>query len=125
MTDQRDVVEAVGKLTEAWETVQRARGHLYSFHQLTGGADLVLDEAVAGLRAAGQPALAHRIEHDLIGRNVLPGQWTFEVVEAYDDHYYRYFEEIEREVREALVGGRRHAHEARLKRRRQDPGPDV
>lgn len=32
-------VEAVGKLTEALETVERARGHLYSFHQLTGGRE--------------------------------------------------------------------------------------
>ena len=35
-------VEAVGKLTEALETTERARGHLYSFHQLTGSADLAL-----------------------------------------------------------------------------------
>ncbi|MBA2464643.1 MAG: hypothetical protein H0V42_06675, partial [Nocardioidaceae bacterium] len=39
-------VEAVGKLTEALETTERARGHLYSFHQLTGSADLGLGEAV-------------------------------------------------------------------------------
>ena len=37
MSDDVDdrTVEAVGKLTEALETVERARGHLYSFHQLS------------------------------------------------------------------------------------------
>ena len=39
-------VEAVGLVTEALETTERARGHLYSFHQLTGSADLQLGKAV-------------------------------------------------------------------------------
>ena len=39
-----DAVEAVGKMTEALEFVERARGHLYSFHQLIGHADLLLGE---------------------------------------------------------------------------------
>lgn len=29
-------VEALGRLSEALETVERARGCLYAFHQLTG-----------------------------------------------------------------------------------------
>ncbi len=29
-------VEALGKLGEALERVERARGHLYSFHQMCG-----------------------------------------------------------------------------------------
>lgn len=32
------VIEALGDLSEALETVERARGHLYVFHQLTGTA---------------------------------------------------------------------------------------
>ena len=47
-------VEALGKLSEALETCERARGHLYSFHQLTGSADIELGEAVS--RAAARPA---------------------------------------------------------------------
>ena len=42
-------VEALGALSEALETTERARGHLDSFHQLTGSADLRLGEAVEGL----------------------------------------------------------------------------
>ena len=41
--------EAAGKVSEALEYVERARGHLYSFHQLIGHADLVLGEAVDAL----------------------------------------------------------------------------
>ena len=38
-----ETVEALGKLSEALETVERVRGHLYSMHQLTGKADFLLD----------------------------------------------------------------------------------
>ena len=49
-------VEAVGKVSEALECVERARGDLYSFHQLIGHADLMLGEACDMLRAAGHDA---------------------------------------------------------------------
>ncbi|MFC7467780.1 hypothetical protein ACFQVA_09710 [Actinomadura keratinilytica] len=48
-------VEALGALSKALETTERARGHLYSFHQLTGTADFQLDEAVRLLREAATP----------------------------------------------------------------------
>ena len=54
-------VDAVGKITEALETTERARGHLYSFHQLTGHADLQLGDAVDKLRAAGHSEIADEI----------------------------------------------------------------
>jgi len=113
-----DAIEAAGKMTEALETLERARGHLYSFHQLIGSADFKLDEALAPLRRE-HPALAEEIERELVGRNVIEGRWTFEVVEAFDDHYYDVFRDYERRVRDALVGGRRHVHEAELKARRK------
>jgi hypothetical protein len=69
-------VEALGKLSEALETCERARGHLYSFHQLTGSADIALGDAVAALRDAGHHQVADRIDTDLVGRNVLHGRWT-------------------------------------------------
>lgn len=116
------VAEAVGKVTEALETIERARGHLYSFHQLTGRADLQLDAAVGQLNQLGHTELAQRISHELIGRNVLPGRWSFQVVDEYDDGYYRCFQEIERSVRGRLTGGRRHVHEAHMKERRRTFG---
>lgn len=118
----RDTVVAVGKLTEALETVERARGHLFTFHQLTGSADLELEEAVGGLRTAGHHELADRIEEELIGRNVLPGRWTFQIIEEYDDGYYRVFHELEQLTREQLVDGRRHLYEAEMKEARRTHG---
>lgn len=118
-------VEAVGRLTEALETTERARGHLYSFHQLTGSADLQLGDAVEKLRAAGHQDLADSIAKELVGRNVLPGRWTFQIMEDYDDTYWSAFRETERRVREELTGGRRHLHEAGMKEDRRTHGhPD-
>ncbi|MFC7622245.1 hypothetical protein [Microlunatus sp. GCM10028923] len=108
-------VEAVGKITEALETCERARGHLYAFHQLTGSADIKLGEALTSLREAGHTELADRIETELLGRNVLPGRWTFQIVEEYDDNYWSLFRSLEREARDQLLGGRRHVFEARMK----------
>ena len=51
-------VEAVGEVSEALEYVERARGHLYSFHQLMGHGDLLLGKACDKLREAGHDAVA-------------------------------------------------------------------
>jgi hypothetical protein len=115
-------VEALGKLSEALETVEDARGHLYAFHRLTGSADLALGEAVDQLRAAGHAGLAERLETELVGRNVIPGRWTFQIVEAYDDGYYALFKELEKLARDELVQGRRHLFEAEMKEARRTHG---
>ncbi|WP_433349297.1 hypothetical protein [Micromonospora sp. CA-111912] len=115
-------VEALGRLSEALETVERARGHLYSMHQLIGHADLMLDDAVAKFRAAGHDAIADRIATDLLGRNVIAGRWTFQIVEDFDDGYHALFRDLDRRAREELVGGRRHLYEAEMKERRRTPG---
>ncbi|MEV0385681.1 hypothetical protein [Nonomuraea sp. NPDC050643] len=112
-------VEAAGMLSEALETVERARGHLYSFHQLTGSAHATIDRVVDLLAKAGHDDLARRLAAELAGRDVLPGRWTFQIVEEYDDGYYATFRELEREVRDQLMGGRRHVYEAEMKQRIQ------
>lgn len=108
-------VAALGKLSEALEVVEEARGHLYAFHRRCGTADLTLGEAVAQLREAGHGDLADRLDTDLVGRNVLAGRWSFQVVEEYDDGYYATFREHERRAREELMAGRRHVFEAEMK----------
>jgi hypothetical protein len=126
-TDEYDAatVEAVGKLSEALETVERARGHLYSFHQLTGHADLQLGDAVDQLREAGHAEVADRLARELVGRNVIPGHWTFQIMEEYDDTYWSLFRAQEQQVREQLTGGRRHLFEAGMKEDRRTHGhPD-
>ncbi len=80
-------VEAVGKLSEALEWVERARGALYELHQLLGRADLTFGEAVEALRAAGHDDEADLVAGEIVGRNVLPGRWTFAVVEEFEDTY--------------------------------------
>jgi hypothetical protein len=117
-----EAIAAAGKVSEALEAVERARGHLYAFHQLTGTADLALDEAVELLRAAGHDALAQRVSCELIGLNVLEGRWTFQVVEEYDEGYYREFRRVEELVRAELTGGRRHVYESEMKERRRTRG---
>jgi hypothetical protein len=113
-----DAVAAAGRMTEALETLERARGHLYSFHQLIGESDLKLD-AVLELLREEDAALAEEIERELVGRNVLDGRWTFQVVEEFDDGYYSVFRDCERRVRDALVDGRAHVFEAEMKERRR------
>ncbi|MEV0130832.1 hypothetical protein AB0H83_20510 [Dactylosporangium sp. NPDC050688] len=115
-------VEALGKLSEALETVERARGRLYDMHQLIGHADLMLDDAVQLFRDAGHAKLAERIETELVGRNVLAGRWTFQIVEDFDDNYYGLFKQLDRDARDELVQGRRHLYEADMKERRRTHG---
>jgi hypothetical protein len=118
-------VDALGQLSEALETVERARGHLYTFHQLTGESDIALQGAVDALREAGHGDVADRLDRELVGRNVLQGRWTFQIVEDYDDGYWSLFRRHEKEARDQLAQGRRHLFEARLKqagRTRGEPG---
>lgn len=114
-------VEALGKLSEALETVEQARGHLYAFHQLSGRADLLLQDAVDLLRASDHPRRAADIERRLVGRNVLFGRWTYQVVEEYDDGYWSLFRDIERDARESIAGGVRHLYEAEMKAQQRTP----
>jgi hypothetical protein len=117
-----DTIEAVGQLSEALEFVERARGDLYSFHQLIGHADRILGEACDKLRAAGHAATADRLETELVGRNVLHGRWTFQVVEEFDDGYWTEFRDHERRVRDELQQGERHVFEAEMKEERRSHG---
>jgi hypothetical protein len=68
------LVAAAGAMSEAFERIERARGALYTFHQLIGGADAQLDDVVEGLRANGFNDLADRISDELIGPNTLAGR---------------------------------------------------
>ncbi len=117
-----DLVEAVGKASEAGEYLIRARGALYEFHQLMGHADLALGEAADALAAAGAAEHAAVLRADVIGRNVIDGRWTFQIVEEYDDHYYTPVQAQLRRLEVALMGGHRHVFEAEMKADRRTPG---
>jgi hypothetical protein len=115
-------VEGLGKLSEALETAEQARGLLYGFHQLTGKADLLLQDAVDLLRSAGHETLADDLDRDLVGRNVIADRWTFQIVEDYDANYWSTFRELDARARDELADGDRHVFEARMKQRERTAG---
>jgi hypothetical protein len=112
-------VDAVGKATEAFEYVERARGQLYAFHQLIGRADFLFEQSALGLAAAGRHVEAASLWRNLVGRDVLEGRWTFQIVEGFDDDYYDAARAELAGLEAALVAGRRHAHEEELRERRR------
>ena len=108
-------IDALGKLSAALETAEQARGNLYAFHQLSGSADMKLQDALEALRESGHDTVADRITREVLGRNVIAGRWTFQIVEDYDDNYWSVFRAAEKQARDELAAGRRHLFEARLK----------
>jgi hypothetical protein len=115
-------IEALGKLSEALEVLEDARGSLYRFHRLTGTADLGIGEAVELFRKAGHHDIADRLDTEIVGRNVLEGRWTFQVIEEYDDGYFAAVKAADQAARDELVGGRRHLWEAEMKERERTRG---
>ena len=112
-------VAAAGKLSEALEWVERARGRLYDFHQMIGHADALIGKAAERLAEAGHAEYAERLRTEIVGRNVLPGRWTFQVVDEFDDSYWEPVRAAERRVRDELMTGRRHVYESEMKEARR------
>lgn len=117
-------VEALGTLGEACEWLERARGHLYDFHQMSGRVDLLLGEAAEGLRAAGHGSLADSVEEHLIGRNVVDGRWSFQIVEEYDATYWSPLRDFHAHAKNVLVGGADHVFESEMKDDRRTDGSE-
>src|SRR4029453_4671736 len=115
-------VEGLGKLSEALETVDQARGLLYGFHQLTGKADRLLQDAVAMLRDAGHTALADDLDRDLGGRNRIAAPWHVQIVEDFDANYWTTFRDFDARARDELADGDRHVYEARMKQSERTKG---
>jgi hypothetical protein len=123
MAAEVETVEAVGKATEALEYVERARGHLYAFHQLIGRADFLFEESACRLARAGHAEEAASLWRNVVGRDVLERRWTFQIVEGFDDDYYQAARSEVLALERRLVGGRRHAHEEALRHRRRVERP--
>ena len=120
--DEDALIEAVGKASEALEYVERARGHLYSFHQLLGRADIEFGKAADLLEQCGDREGADRMQTEVVGRNVLDGRWTFQVIEEFDDLYYSTALSMVRGLERDHLDGRRHVFEARMKEDRRSAG---
>lgn len=117
-----DTVAAVGKLSEAMEWVERARGRLYDFHQMSGHADLLLGEAADELEAVGKDELASALREHLIGRNVLDGRWTFQIVEEYEAVYWSVLRSFVEHAEAETMGGQPHVFESEMKDDRRTEG---
>ena len=117
-----DVVEALGTLGEAVEWMERARGRLYDFHQMCGRVDLLLGDAADQLRAAGEQELADALDTHLVGRNVLEGRWSFQIVEEYDAVYWDVVRAFARHAEAQVLAGQRHVQESEMKDRRRTEG---
>jgi hypothetical protein len=115
-------VAALYPPSEALETLDQARGQLYGFHQHTGKADLLLQDAVDLFRKAGHTELADDLDRDLVGRNVIADRWTFQIVEDFDDGYWGAFRGFDERARRELSDGDRHVYEARMKQRERTRG---
>jgi hypothetical protein len=94
-------------------------GRLYAFHQLIGRADVLFEESAIRLTEAGHRDEAALLWRSLVGRDVLEGRWTFEIVERFDDDYYDVARSEVAHLEQARGGGRRHAHEEELRRQRR------
>jgi hypothetical protein len=116
-------VDAVGKISEAFDLLQRARGALYTFHQQIGWVDDTLGDGLEMLREAGHGDVADELARTWLGRNVIPGMWTFELIEAFERTYYEVAVAGERHVHDVVMDGRRHIQEAERKVRRRQDGP--
>ncbi|WP_172269302.1 hypothetical protein [Nocardioides sp. zg-1308] len=134
MSDERDAahqrpsgvtdetIEALGKLSAALDHVEDARGHLYAFHRLMGSGESTLEEAHALLEEAGHEDLADSLDRDVLGGDPLPGMWSFQMVEAFDDGYYARAKGLHQRALDELVEGRRHVFEAEMKELRRTHG---
>ena len=74
------------------------------------------------IRAAGHDDIADALDRDTLGRNPLPGMWSFQMVESYDDGYYADAKGIQQRAIEDLMAGRRHVFEAEMKELRRTRG---
>ncbi|HEX2904592.1 MAG TPA: hypothetical protein VHO01_14150 [Jatrophihabitans sp.] len=113
-----ETVAALGKLSEALETVEYARGQLYEFHRRSGTADLMLQQARDELASAGHQELADRLDREIIGRDVVRDMWTFQIVDAYDQQYWSVLRGLERQIRQSLQADK-HIFEAEMKTKEQ------
>jgi hypothetical protein len=111
-------LEAAHRIDLGLEWLHRAHGALVAFHHKTGHAMDHLATAEDLLREAGHQELADRLRDDLLPRGVVPrddgpGQWTYEVLEAFEAGLYADARTFEIDAREAVTDGVRHAAERR------------
>ena len=100
MPDRRtETAQALAAMSQAWRSIEAARGHLHEFHHLAGEGDAHLVRAVGLLRAGGHHDLADAICHHLVGHGA-EDRWSFQVAEEHDDDFFRTLMTLEEQVRD-------------------------
>ena len=89
---------------------------------MSGRVDLLLGEAADGLRDAGHGSLADALETHLVGRNIIEGRWSFQIVEEYDATYWSPIRDYHEHAKRALVDGADHVFESEMKDDRRTDG---
>jgi len=93
-----------------------------------GRADIEFGKATDQLNDVGLTTDARIFAQTLVGRNVLEGRWTFQVVDEFDALYYEVARDIVRQLERDHLDGRRHVFERHLKERRRtlgEPGHEM
>lgn len=100
------------------EHLQRAHGHLVSFHHAVGRGMDHLATAEAELRDAGYDALADAIRDEFLPRGVIEsqhpedrGRWSYDVLEAYEEAFLDDIVAFGEAATDRIADGLRHAEE--------------
>jgi hypothetical protein len=115
-------LHAIHSVELGLEWLHRAHGALVAFHHKTGHAMDHLAAAEEAFREAGHDDLADTLRDELLPRGVVPredgpGQWTYEVLEAFETELYADARAFEGEARASVTDGVRHAAERRQQER--------
>jgi hypothetical protein len=113
-------VEALHEIELGAEWLHRAHGHLVQFHHATGHGMDHLAEAERLLREVGREDLADRLRDDLLPRGVVGDQWSYGVLEAFQDGPLAAVTGFEADAREEVADGHRHVAERRQERTWKD-----
>lgn len=116
-----EVREAMDAVEVACEWVERAFGSLLDAHHRTGRAQILLLEAADAMESLGRADHAARIR-EVAARDVLPGRWTYRMVDEYRSLLIEPVRAMEEDVRADMTGGLRHVHEIDLRRRTGEHG---
>lgn len=100
------------------EHLQRAHGHLVSFHHAVGRGMDHLATAESKLRDSGYDALADAIRDEYLPRGVIEsqhpddrGRWSYDVLEAYEEAFLEDIVAFGRKATERISDGLRHPQE--------------
>lgn len=100
------------------EHLQRAHGHLVSFHHAVGRGMDHLATAESKLRDAGYDGLADAIRDEYLPRGVIEsqhpddhGRWSYDVLETYEEAFLDDIVAFGRKATERISDGLRHPQE--------------